>query len=343
MTERPKQASLLPVPRAQMEVIVEALAVAGVTPRSVGYVEAHGTATQLGDAVELDALTRAFREQTDDIGFCALGSVKTNVGHLDTAAGIAGLIKAVLAVEHGKVPPSLHFTAPNPKLALPTSPFFVATSLQPFPGVGPRRAGVSSFGIGGTNAHLILEEPPQARPQPAEAPGAQLLVLSARSGNALAASARQPCGTYARNIPISRSRTSPLLCNAADSALVIAGSLSAATKRRRSRRWKMRGRRAGSMWKPRGPVAFMLTGQSECLAGAGAGLYRDEKVFRDQIDQCSDTAEKLLGVSLRTLLCTADETAAAMLSRTEFASLHSLRWSSRWRSSGNHGASGQWP
>jgi acyl transferase domain-containing protein/acyl carrier protein len=306
-----------PSPRAQTEVIVEALAVAGVAPRSVGYVEAHGTATQLGDAVELAALTRAFREQTDDIGFCALGSVKTNVGHLDTAAGVASLIKAALAVEHGKVPPSLHFTAANPELALPTSPFFVATSLQPFPGAAPRRAGVSSFGIGGTNAHLILEEP-QAGPQPAEAAGAQLFVLSARSGTALAASAAK-LAAHMREHP--------------DLALAdIAFTLQCGRQRFGHRRFLVCRDQAAAIAaledngapsrvnaETARPVAFMFTGQGERLAGAGVSLYRDEKVFRDQIDLCSDTAEKLIGVSLRTLLCAVDESAAAILSRTEFA------------------------
>jgi acyl transferase domain-containing protein len=174
---------------AQAAVINEALAVAGVTPGSISYVEAHGTATAIGDPIEVAALTKAFgagggarRKQ-----FCALGSVKSNFGHLNTAAGIAGFIKTVLALEHQRIPPSLHFERANPAIDFPGSPFHVNAKLAPWPTEAgqPRRAGVSSFGIGGTNAHVVLEEaPPQAVPCAASRPW-QLLVLSARDARAL--------------------------------------------------------------------------------------------------------------------------------------------------------------
>jgi len=173
----------------QEAVIAEALAVAGVEPASVGYVEAHGTATSLGDPIEVAALTRAFQRGTDRRQFCALGSVKTNFGHLDAAAGIAGLIKAVLALKHGAIPPSLHFTAPNPAIDFAVGPFRVAATLESWPrGSAPRRAGVSSFGIGGTNAHVVLEEAP-ARAPVADDGTPQLLILSARTETALARAA----------------------------------------------------------------------------------------------------------------------------------------------------------
>ncbi|MEQ1862555.1 MAG: aminotransferase class III-fold pyridoxal phosphate-dependent enzyme, partial [Chthoniobacteraceae bacterium] len=160
------------------EVIALAQGFAGFSPDSIGYVEAHGTATPLGDPIEIAGLTAAFRAETERSGFCAIGSVKTNIGHLDAAAGIAGLIKTTLALQHGKIPASLHFTAPNPQLELEGSPFFVNTALRDWP-TSPRRAGVSSFGVGGTNAHVVLEEiPPTAA---ATASGPELLVLSARS------------------------------------------------------------------------------------------------------------------------------------------------------------------
>jgi polyketide synthase PksJ len=149
----------------QAEVIAMAQALAGVDADSIGYVEAHGTATRLGDPIELAALTQAFRAQTQKSEFCAIGSVKTNVGHLDAAAGVAGLIKAVLALEHKTIPPSLHYEHPNPEIDLTRTPFYVSTSLQPWDSAQhPRRAAVSSFGIGGTNAHLVLEEAPAAAP-----------------------------------------------------------------------------------------------------------------------------------------------------------------------------------
>ena len=146
----------------QAEVIIRAQAMADVSLDQIGYVEAHGTGTPLGDPIEVAALTEAFRRATDKRGYCALGSVKTNVGHLDAAAGITGLIKAVLAVEHGQIPPTLHFREANPALNLATSPFFVNRELRTWPGA--RRAGVSSFGIGGTNAHVVVEEKPPLAP-----------------------------------------------------------------------------------------------------------------------------------------------------------------------------------
>ncbi|WP_344341805.1 polyketide synthase, partial [Kitasatospora putterlickiae] len=155
----------------QASVIAEALAVAGVEAGSVGYVETHGTGTALGDPIELAALTRAFQESTEATGYCAIGSVKGNIGHLDAAAGVAALIKAVLALRQEAIPPSPHFTKPNPELDLESGPFFVNDRLRPWPrGGGPRRAGVSSFGIGGTNVHLVLEEGPAPAPAPGSDP-----------------------------------------------------------------------------------------------------------------------------------------------------------------------------
>ena len=168
----------------QAQVIQAAHLVAQVDADTITYVEAHGTATPLGDPIEVAALTQAFRESTDRRGFCLLGSVKTNIGHADAAAGVAGFIKTVLALEHGLIPPSLHFERPNPQLELETSPFAVNTTLTEWTPAGSRRrAGVSAFGIGGTNAHAILEEPPPRRSDPSGP--RQLLVLSARTRPAL--------------------------------------------------------------------------------------------------------------------------------------------------------------
>ena len=180
-----------PALEGQAEVIALAQAAAGVAPDTIGFIEAHGTATPLGDPIEVAALTRVFRAQTQRRGFCALGSAKSNVGHLDAAAGMAGLIKAALAVRSGRIPPTLHFTAPNPKLNLQESPFFVNTALIDWPQSAlPRRAGVSSFGIGGTNAHVVLEEAP-ARAASAPPAGPQWLLVSARTPAALDAARRR--------------------------------------------------------------------------------------------------------------------------------------------------------
>ena len=143
----------------QTRVVRAALLAAEIHPETIGYVEAHGTGTPVGDPIEVAALTRAFRESTDRKGFCALGSVKTNIGHLGAAAGAASLIKTVLALEHRLIPASLNFAEPNPDIDFAGSPFFVNTELREWSaaaGGGPRRAGVSAFGMGGTNAHVIV-------------------------------------------------------------------------------------------------------------------------------------------------------------------------------------------
>ncbi len=176
-----------PSVEGQAEVIAEAMAMAGVEPETINYIEAHGTATPLGDPIEIAALTKAFRTKTNKKNFCALGSLKTNVGHLDTAAGVAGLIKAVLSLKHKSLPPSLHYQQPNPKIEFESSPFYVNTSLAQWKkGSAPRRAGVSSFGIGGTNAHVILEEAPPLKVSGPSRPW-QLLTISAKTANALEA------------------------------------------------------------------------------------------------------------------------------------------------------------
>src|SRR5262249_32819334 len=176
-----------PIVEGQAQVISEALAMSEVDPATLGYVEAHGTGTPLGDPIEITALTEVFRSYTSRSNFCALGSVKTNVGHLDEAAGIAGLIKTVLALQRAEIPPSLHFESPNPEIDLEHSPFYVPTRLSPWDGDGaPRRAGVSSFGIGGTNAHVILQEAPSREPDSPSRPW-QLLLVSARTETALGA------------------------------------------------------------------------------------------------------------------------------------------------------------
>src|SRR5450432_240750 len=170
----------------QSEVIAMAHALAGIDPQSISYVEAHGTATPLGDPIEIAGLTKAFRMSTDAKQFCGIGSVKTNIGHLDAASGVTGLIKTALSLYNKTIPASLHFTKPNPKLDLENSPFYVNANLQEWKTKSgePRRAGVSSFGTGGTNAHVVLEETPDLPSSGASRPW-QLVVLSAKTSDAL--------------------------------------------------------------------------------------------------------------------------------------------------------------
>jgi len=173
----------------QAEVVEAALLDAGVRAEEIDYVEAHGTATKLGDPIEVASLTRAFRKGTEKRGYCALGSVKPNVGHLDRAAGVTGLIKTVLSLEHGEIPATLHFERPNPEIDFDATPFYVNTRLRPWKSNGHQRcAGVNSLGVGGTNAHVVVEEAPPLRPS-SPSRDWQLLVLSARSEAALDAAA----------------------------------------------------------------------------------------------------------------------------------------------------------
>ena len=174
-----------PSAQGQAEVITEALEVACVEPETITYIEAHGTGTPSGDPIEIAALTRAFQTKTTKKGFCAVGSVKTNIGHLDTAAGIAGFIKSVLALQHQVLPASLHFRQANPQIDFANSPFYVNHTLSEWKTVDtPRRAGVSSFGIGGTNAHAILEEAPPLEPSGPSRPY-HLVTVSAKTVTAL--------------------------------------------------------------------------------------------------------------------------------------------------------------
>lgn len=174
----------------QRDAVLGALERAGVSADGIGYLEAHGTGTYKGDPIEFAALIEAFRRHTDRTGFCALGSTKPAIGHLDSAAGLAGLIKAILVLRHGVIPPLVNFTRPNPQLRLDESPFVLPRQSTPWPSDGPRRAGVHSIGMGGTNAHVILEQAPAAALRVEGAPVPALLPLSAQSPEALEAYAR---------------------------------------------------------------------------------------------------------------------------------------------------------
>jgi acyl transferase domain-containing protein/acyl carrier protein len=181
-------------------VIHQAIENAGIPADTLSYIEAHGTATDLGDAIEVRALTTAFRHSTPNKTFCAIGSVKSNIGHLTAAGGVAGLLKVILAFEHEELPPSINFEQPNPNIDFSDSPFFVNTRLTPWArSKRPRRAGINAFGMGGTNAHVIVEEPPVA-PASSSSQAEQLIVLSARSERALA-DARTRLAAHLRRLP----------------------------------------------------------------------------------------------------------------------------------------------
>ncbi|HEX3525653.1 MAG TPA: amino acid adenylation domain-containing protein [Thermoanaerobaculia bacterium] len=302
----------------QSRVIDMAQAAAAVDPRSISYVEAHGSGTPLGDPIEVTALTRAFRAGTRDRGFCALGSVKTNVGHLDTAAGMAGLIKTALALSHRQIPPSLHFDRPNPQIDFAESPFYVNTRLTDWPaGETPRRAGVSSFGIGGTNAHLILEEapalPPSSPPRPWD-----LLLLSARSATAL----EQATDNLAAHLDShAEENLSENLSDIAWTlqtgrrrflhrrALVVPGGATRKTSEETAKALRERDpqRLLGSVEEAGDrSVAFLFPGVGDHYPGMAAGLYRNEPVFRREMDAAAEILRPLLGLDLREVLFTGE-------------------------------------
>ena len=288
----------------QAEVIAMAQAVAGVDPRTISYVEAHGTATPLGDPIEVAALTQAFRAGTAAKGFCAIGSVKGNIGHLDAAAGVAGLIKTVLALEHRMIPPSLHFTRPNPKIDFDESPFTVNAELRPWTtAAAPRRAGVSSFGIGGTNAHVVVEEAPAAVPTKSSRPE-QLLLLSARTEEALASAASSLAGhlrahpevdlaDVAMTLQVGRRafglRRAVVARDAADAAVALESGAGPRVL-------------TGSSERSNAGVAFLFPGQGSQHLAMTSGLYAREPVFRTELDGCAQALLPHLGFDLRSLL-----------------------------------------
>ncbi|MGZ4164487.1 MAG: type I polyketide synthase, partial [Tumebacillaceae bacterium] len=280
----------------------------------IGYVEAHGTATPLGDPIEIAALTHAYRAGTEQVGYCAIGSVKSNIGHLDAAAGVTGLIKATLALKHGELPPSLHFETPNPKLDLENSPFFVNTQLREWKtGATPRRAGVSSFGMGGTNAHVVLEEAPVVELS-SPSREQQLLVLSAKSASAL--------DVATTNL------AAHLKENGEQSLADIAFTLQTGRRTLKHRRVVVVRDHADAVQalesldparvvthqqeEQARSVVFLFPGQGAQYVNMGLELYEKEPVFQEQVDLCAELLKPHLGIDLREVLFPqAEQTEAA--------------------------------
>ncbi|MGM0576453.1 MAG: type I polyketide synthase [Myxococcota bacterium] len=310
----------------QAEAIAMAQAVAGVPPDTIGYVEAHGTATRLGDPVEVAALTRAFGQGTERTGDCALGSVKTNVGHLNAAAGMAGLAKAVLALEHGAIPASLHYREPNPEIDLDSSPFYVAAETRPWPrSGGPRRAGVSSFGAGGTNAHVILEEAPFAasglRANRSTDEGVlRVFPLSARSEEALEGAATRLADHLEAHPELRLADVAHTLREGRRAfplrrAVVAANREEAVTALRGHDPDARADGRAPE--DRRRPVAFLFPGQGFQRPGMGRGLYEADPVFRREVDRCAEILLPMQGDDVRDLLFPAPEQADEAAARLD--------------------------
>ncbi len=310
-----------PSVEGQASVIAEAQSLAGISPETISYIEAHGTGTPLGDPIEIEALTQAFRAGTQKKGFCAIGSVKTNIGHTDTAAGVAGLIKTVLALKHRMIPPNLHFETPNPQIAFENSPFYVNAKLAEWhteAGI-PRRAGVSSFGIGGTNAHVVLEEvrgegsgvrgqgsedetrhpaPRTPNPEP------HILVLSAKTESALE--------TMTANLADYLKQHPDL--NLADAAYTLQVGRKAFSHRRivickdmADAEMTLRTRDPKKVFtsvqeSQDRPLIFMFSGQGAQYVNMGLELYETEPTFRDTVDRCAEILRPLMGLDIREMI-----------------------------------------
>ncbi|MFB0620867.1 type I polyketide synthase [Streptomyces sp. AGS-58] len=287
----------------QVEAIRAAQLVAEVEPETIGYVEAHGTGTPLGDPIEVAALTQAFREGTDARGFCRIGSLKTNIGHVDAAAGVAGFIKAALTVQHGLIPPSLNYTRPNPEIPFADSPFTVNTELYDWqPGEHPRRAGVSSFGLGGTNAHAVLEQPPL--PIAATGPaGPQLLVFSTRGVPALAAS-RARLADHLQQHPESRLDEVAWTLQSGRKAFQHRGFVVAADHAEAIAALAEAEAHTASAERQ---VAFVFPGQGGQHVGMGRELYEQVPAFRARVDECRTLLMPWLGRDLLPVLHPGDD------------------------------------
>lgn len=292
----------------QAKAIRTAQLVAEVEPETISYIETHGTGTALGDPIEIAALTQVFRLGTQKKGFCAIGSVKTNIGHLDTAAGVAGLIKTVLALKHKKIPPSLHFNSPNPEIDFANSPFYVNTQLAEWQSNGsPRRAGVSSFGIGGTNAHVVIEEAPVVEKHRSKGTLEQgrkyyLLVLSTKTESALEKATTNLANYFQEHPDL----------NLADAAYTLQVGRKAFDYRRTVVCRDVQDA-VNALQNPKRvftntqkiqqrPVAFMFSGLGTHYLDMALELYQTESIFASCIDQCCEILKPLLGSDLRDVL-----------------------------------------
>ena len=313
-----------PSVEGQAKVIARAQKMANVPAASISYIEAHGTGTPLGDPIEIAALTKAFRAGTSESEFCSLGSAKANVGHLDVAAGATGLIKTVLQIQNRSIPKLLHFEWPNPHLDLPNTPFRIQRELGPWRTTGhPLRAGVSAFGVGGTNAHLVVEEPPTGRHSD-EGREYQLFTWSAKTPTAtatlgealaqhLANDAPRNLADTAYTLQLSRSRhryRQALVASSAEEALQ---ELAAA-------------RSGGSIphqkyFSESPSIVFCFPGQGVQATGMGLQLYNSEAVFRRHLEHCDELLQPLLGESLLATLYPPEATAAGVtkLNQTFYA------------------------
>ncbi|NND40406.1 MAG: type I polyketide synthase, partial [Pseudomonadales bacterium] len=300
-----KVSYLAPSVEGQASAMVEALELAELDPESVGFIECHGTGTELGDPIEVAALAEAYAGAAENRA-CAIGSVKSNIGHLDTAAGVASLIKAVLSLKHRQLVPTVNYRAPNPAIDFANSRFYVNAETKDWHSEQPRRAAVNSLGVGGTNAHVILEEPPaKAGRQAISTSKAQLLLLSAQSEPALRRNAVK-LAEFLGN-PESPSRLADVALTLATGrkafkqrGFIVASESSEAIDKLDT----LDPENIVSLEKSSRPrkIAFMFAGGGAQYAGMGHGLYREEPVYRNAVEECLAILESLVDYDLRSLL-----------------------------------------
>ncbi|MEY3826189.1 MAG: hypothetical protein RLZZ148_1003, partial [Cyanobacteriota bacterium] len=287
-----------PNPRSQAQVIKKALGAAGLSAGQIGYVEAHGTGTSLGDPIEIEGLTQAFREYTEHKEFCAIGSVKTNLGHLEAAAGIAQVIKVILTLQHRQIPPSLHFEQPNPLINFSETPFRVNTELSHWHSEDLRRAGISSFGIGGTNAHVIIEEAPKiAAPIRKIERTHHLLTLTAKTERALVQLVERYHDYLGANLTLELGD----LCFTANTGRVslpyrLAVVADSTPNLRQQLSTSAAIAQVPDHVEPK--LAFLFTGQGSQYLNMGRQLYETQPTFRKTLDYCDEILRPLLPQSL---------------------------------------------
>ena len=313
-----KMSYTAPSIEGQAAVIAEAQAVGAIDPETISYVETHGTGTSLGDPIEIAGLTKAFRAGTDKKGYCGVGSVKTNIGHLVTAGGVASLIKTVEALKHRQIPPSLNYEKPNPQIDFENSPFYVVTRLTEWQSVGLRRAGVSSFGIGGTNAHLVVEEAPEPEPSHYHRT-CHPFPISARSEPALRtaisnlaafleAHPELSIGDVAHTLQVGRKAFGYRHFSLFTDREEAVNGLKTLLDNAETFHFQESDDR---------PVVFMFSGQGVQYPNMARGLYESEPVFREWLDRCAEILAPHL--DLREILYPDDpesETAADRLKQT---------------------------
>ncbi len=299
-----KAAYTAPGIKSQADVVIEAISNSGINAGDISYIETHGSGTPVGDPIEIAALNKAFRKFTDKKNFCAVGSVKTNIGHLDAAAGIAGIIKTVLALQNKKIPASINYEEPNHEINFSNTPFYVNSSLSEWKSSGRRIAGVMSTGMGGTNAHIIIEEAPEIRKQ-SQSESPALILFSAKDAASLDKKTNQLLNYMSGNTNLNlRDAAYTLQCGRKEfeyRKFLIAEDRPRAIEllKQNNPEKVFTGNIRSSL---KHPVIFLFPGIGDHYVGMGYDLYRNVKVFKNEVDKCAEILRNYLDCDIRDIL-----------------------------------------